>query len=264
MSGANAVDSILFLKIHAVLFLRPGIFASYPDLIAAQSTRHGGVSSPPYHTLNLGWNTGDRPENAVENRRRFAAAVGFDPECLAYSKQVHGIEVLHAQQPGMYEGYDALITQQPDIVLAVGIADCAPVLVYDRRHRAVAAIHAGWRGMAGGIILRTLERMAALFGTSGSDCLAYIGPCIDACAFEVGEEVAVQFAEAYKRFDSAAGKYFIDLKRAAAAQLQTFGLPESQVEISPYSTVRDNTDFFSYRLEKGDTGRMLAVIGLRS
>lgn len=246
-----------------MLFLRPGIFASCPELIVAQSTRHGGVSLPPYNTLNLGWNTGDRPEHTVENRRRFAAAVGFDPGRLAYSKQVHGVEVLHALQPGMYEGYDALITQQPELVLAVGIADCAPVLVYDTRHRAVAAIHAGWRGMADDIILRTLHRMAALFGTSGSDCLTYIGPCIDACAFEVGEEVAVQFEEAYKQFDSAAGKYFIDLKRAAAAQLQDFGLPESQVEISPYSTVRDNADFFSYRLEKGETGRLLAMIGLR-
>ncbi|MGI9160160.1 MAG: peptidoglycan editing factor PgeF [Saprospiraceae bacterium] len=245
-----------------MLFFRPGIFASCPELIAAQSTRHGGVSSPPYHSLNLGWNTGDRPAHTDENRRRFAAAVGFDPDNLAYSKQVHGVEVLHALRPGFYSGYDALITQQPGLVLAVGIADCAPVLVYDPRHRAVAAIHAGWRGMAGEIILRALTQMRALFGTSGSDCLAYIGPCIDACAFEVGEEVALQFEDAFKRFDSAAGKYFIDLKRAAVAQLQVFGLPESQVEISPYSTVCDNADFFSYRLEKGETGRLLAVIGM--
>lgn len=245
-----------------MLFLRPGIFSSCPALIAAQSTRHGGVSPPPYNTLNLGWNTGDSPENTAENRRRFAAAVGFDPDSLTYSKQVHGVEVLHALRPGLYAGYDALITQQPGLVLAVGVADCAPVLVYDTRHRAVAAIHAGWRGMAGEIIFRTLTQMQDLFGTSGPDCLAYIGPCIDACAFEVGAEVAAQFSEAHKRFDPASGKYLIDLQRAGAAQMRDFGLPELQVEISPHSTVRDNADFFSYRLEKGETGRLLAVIGL--
>jgi YfiH family protein len=212
--------------------------------------------------LNLGKSTGDTPENVAENRRRFAAAVGFEIGNLTYSKQVHGCEVLHAVAPGLYTGYDALITNQPKLVLAVSVADCVPLLVYDTRNKAVAAIHAGWRGMAGGIISRTLTHMHIVFGTSGADCLAYIGPCIDECSFEVGEEVAVQFDAAYKRPDHHTGKYFVDLKRAGAVQLQQCGIPSEQIEISPFSTVLHNEDFYSHRLEKGTTGRLMAVIGI--
>ena len=139
---------------------------------------------------------------------------------------------------------------------------CVPILLYDTQHKAVAAIHAGWRGMAGGIIGHALARMKALYGTAGVDCLAYIGPCIDESSFEVGEEVAAQFEPAFKRFSPESGKYFVDLKKAGAAQLQQFGIPAGQIEISPLSTVADNRDFFSHRLEKGTTGRMMAAIGV--
>ena len=104
--------------------------------------------------------------------------------------------------------------------------------------------------------------MAAEFGTKGADCYAYIGTCIDECSFEVGEEVAVQFDTAFKRFDAERGKYMVDLKKANAAQLRSFGVAESHMETSPYSTVLNNDDYFSHRKEKGTTGRMLAVIGI--
>lgn len=105
--------------------------------------------------------------------------------------------------------------------------------------------------------------MQLTYGTKPADCYAYVGTCIDECSFEVGEEVAEQFDKEFKRFDSTLGKYLIDLKRANAAQLSSFGIPDNQIEISPFSTITHNEDYFSYRLEKGQTGRMLAVIGFR-
>ncbi|MCB9316066.1 MAG: peptidoglycan editing factor PgeF [Lewinellaceae bacterium] len=243
-------------------FFRPVIFNNIPQLIAAQSTRHGGVSPAPYHSLNLGKNTADQPENIAENKRRFCTALGFEPNQLAWSNQVHGVAIRLVTAPGGAEGFDALITNTPDVVVAVSVADCTPVLVYDTKSRAVAAVHAGWRGAAGGIVGKTLQAMAQEFGTRGSDCLAYVGTCIDECSFEVGTEVAVEFAGAYKRFDAGRGKYFVDLKKVCAQQLLDFGLPENRIEVSPFSTVLHNTDYFSHRKEGGVTGRMLAVIGL--
>lgn len=246
-----------------MLFRIPSIFQSFPQLLAAESTRHGGVSPAPYASLNLGKSTDDDPAHVAENRRRFCAALGIEPAALAWSKQVHGAEVRGATAPGGAEGFDALITRSPGVVLAVSVADCTPVLVFDPIRGAVAAIHAGWRGAAAGIIGNTLAEMAARFGTRGADCLAYVGTCIDECSFEVGPEVAAAFDAAFLRFDAGRDRYFVDLKKVCAAQLQACGLPEQHIETSPFSTVLHNHDYFSHRLEKGSTGRMMAVIGVR-
>jgi YfiH family protein len=139
------------------------------------------------------------------------------------------------------------------------VADCTPILILDTATRAVAAIHAGWRGTEAQIVRKTLEAMQLEFGTQAKNCWAYVGTCIDECSFEVGPEVAEQFDPAFKRYD--AGRYFVDLKRANSAQLQAFGVPADQIETSPYSTVLHVEDYFSYRKEKGQTGRMLCAIG---
>jgi YfiH family protein len=148
--------------------------------------------------------------------------------------------------------------------VGVTVADCTPILIYDARNQAVGAVHAGWRGTVAQIALKALQTMQLTYGTKPSDCYAYVGTCIDECSFEVGEEVAEQFDKEFKRFDSTLGKYLIDLKRANAAQLSSFGIPDNQIEISPFSTITHNKDYFSYRLEKGQTGRMLAVIGVKN
>lgn len=244
------------------LFRAPASFSEYPGLVAAESTRHGGVSPAPYHTLNLGKNTADAPGNTAENRRRFCAALGFLPEQLAWSKQVHGAEVLVATAPGGAEGFDALTTQTPGVFLSVSVADCTPVLVFDPVHGAVAAIHAGWRGAAAGIVGNTLRVMAERFGTRGADCLAYVGTCIDECSFEVGAEVAAEFEPAFQHYDPERDRFFVDLKKACTAQLLAAGLAAERIEVSPFSTVLNHEDYFSHRKSGGITGRMLAVIGL--
>ncbi|MBC7893146.1 MAG: peptidoglycan editing factor PgeF [Sphingobacteriaceae bacterium] len=242
---------------------RPALFSQFPHLIAAESTRHGGVSPVPFASLNLGLSTGDERENVLENRRRFFGGLGIETHQVASSFQVHGEQMLYADSPGHREGYDALLTDQPGVFVAVSVADCTPILVYDSKNKAVAAIHAGWRGTVADIVAKTLAAMAARFGTNGEDCFAYVGTCIDECGFEVGADVADHFTTDFKRFDELKQKFYVDLKAANAAQLYAFGIPESQVEISPFSTVTHQADYFSHRLERGTTGRMMAVIGRR-
>lgn len=243
------------------LYRQPALFIQFTNLIAAESTRHGGISPAPFHSLNLGINTLDTPENVTENRRRFFTALGADSNRFASSVQVHGTNVLLATQPGRYKGYDALITQEPGLLVGVTVADCVPVLVYDAQTPAVAAIHAGWRGTVGGIVTKTLARMQEQFGTQPAHCYAYVGTCIDECSFEVGPEVASQFSPSFVRVDTDTQQAFVNLKAANQQQLQGFGIPASQIEVSAFSTMLHNHDYFSYRQEGGQTGRMLAVIG---
>ncbi|GAB3943320.1 peptidoglycan editing factor PgeF [Spirosoma harenae] len=240
------------------------VFTNFPNLIAAESTRHGGVSPAPFASLNLGINTPDDTVNVNENRRRFFSAIGATVDRFASSHQVHGTEILRATEPGRYDGYDALITNTPGLYIGVTVADCVPILIYDQEHQAVAAIHAGWRGTVGKIVTKTLVQMQQQFGASAIHCYAYIGTCIDECSFEVGTEVAEQFDSEFKRDNAASGKSFVDLKKANAQLLRDFGIPSEQIHISPFSTVLNNSDYFSYRAEQGQTGRMLAVIGINA
>ncbi|MGA0558788.1 peptidoglycan editing factor PgeF [Larkinella sp. VNQ87] len=247
----------------AALYRIPPVFEAFPELIAAESTRHGGVSPDPFASLNLGLNTADAPDNVRENRRRFFSSLGIDAEQVASSHQVHEDRILTVTQPGRFEGYDALITDQPNQFLSVTVADCTPILLYDPVRRAVGAIHAGWRGTVAGIVMKTVQAMQARFGTQPANCFAYIGTCIDACSFEVGAEVADQFEDGFKRFEEDRQKFTIDLKAANTAQLVATGIPANQIGVSPFSTVIHNQDYFSYRAERGNTGRMVAVIGYR-
>ena len=243
------------------LFYTPPLFQSFSELIAAQSTRHGGVSQSPYQSLNFGGSTQDDPEAVVENKRLFYERLGIKESQVASSHQVHGTEIFITNQPGREQGHDAVITNQAGVMALVTIADCTPVLVYDARTQAVAAIHAGWRGTVAGIVTKTLKTMQETYGTQPEDCYAWVGTCIDECSFEVGSDVSEHFADRFKRWDESRQKFFVDLKAANAYQLQSFGIPDTQIEISPYSTVLHNEDYFSHRLEKGITGRMVAVIG---
>lgn len=244
------------------MLIRPSIFKEH-DIIAAQSTRLGGISVSPYDAMNLGFSSGDDVETVAENRELFFKQLNIDENTIATSKLVHGNKVLLATEPIRSDGYDAIITNTPNVFTVVSIADCTPVLIYDVKNKAVAAIHAGWRSAAAKIVTETLNEMNKHFGTDGEDCLAYIGACISEKSFEVGEEVAWQFGDSVKRFDTEKQKYFVDLKKENKNQLLKFGVLEKNIEVSEYCTVLNNDLFYSYRKEKGKTGRMLAVIGMK-
>lgn len=247
----------------APMYRVPSVFKSHSNLIAAESTRHGGVSPTPFASLNLGINTNDDPANVEENRRRFFRRIGVDTFGFAQSHQVHGTNVMTVTEAGRFDGYDALITNRPGLLLGVTVADCVPILIYDAKHQAVAAIHAGWRGTVGGIVTKTLAAMQQQFGTTGPHCYAYVGTCIDETTFEVGEEVASQFAPEFVRTNPQSRKTCADLKAANVKLLIGFGVPTAQIDVSVFSTVLNNDNYFSYRVEAGRTGRMLTVIGIR-
>jgi YfiH family protein len=246
------------------LYRIPSLFASVDGLVAAESTRHGGISPAPFAALNLGINTADDPANVDENRLRFVSAIGATAFGFASALQVHGTAVLHVTEAGRYEGYDALMTNRANLLIGVTVADCVPILIYDSGQRAVAAVHAGWRGTVGRIVEETLTRMQQEFGTQPGNCYIYIGTCIDQDAFEIGPEVAAQFDASLKQIDPQTGRTCADLKQANKNLCLAMGIPASQIEVSPFSTVLNNDDYFSYRAERGQTGRMLAVIGLKT
>ncbi len=241
----------------------PEVFLQFPELVSGESTRHGGVSPAPYNSLNLGGSTQDTPKNVLENNRRFFEALHLSVDQVAKSHQIHGADILTVLKPGRYEGYDALMTNIANIQLAITVADCTPILIFDPVQKAVAAIHAGWRGTVSGIASQTVRKMQLEYHTDPLDCFAYIGTCIDACSFEVGIEVAEHFNSDHKKWDAEKGKFFVDLKAANKEQLTKAGIKIQNIEISTYSTVLNNDDYFSYRLEKGTTGRMLVTIGLK-
>lgn len=241
---------------------KPTIFNAFSKLIAAESTRLGGVSAAPFESLNLSFRVNDLEKNVIENRKRFFGGLGIKPEQVATSHQVHGDKVLYAIEPGDYSGFDALVTDRKNVYVAVSVADCTPILIFDAANEVVAAVHAGWRGTVEGIVFKTLETMQDHFKTQPKDCFAYIGTCIDECSFEVNADVADFFPNDFKRFDASLNKFFIDLKKANQDQLSEFGLPEHQIEISPFSTVLNNDLYFSHRKEKGMTGRSMALIGM--
>jgi len=244
--------------------LQPKIFAPFSNLVAAQSTRHAGVSEQPYDTLNMGFSVGDAPDKVQQNRKIFCHRLSISPENLAFSNQVHDKKVLFATEPGSYDGFDALVTNRKNMFLMISIADCVPVLIYDYKRNAVAAIHAGWRGTSLEIVLQSLKMMQSLFGTVPKDCAAFIGVAIDKENYQVGAEVAAHFSTDFKQPDSSAeGKFLLDLRAANAAQLNEFGLTDSQIEVSSFSTYIHHRDFFSHRFSGGKTGRMVAIIGMR-
>jgi YfiH family protein len=248
-------------------YIVPSIFADASELVAAQSLRHGGVSPKPFDSLNLGLSSGDQQEHVLHNREIFYSALDISPARVALAHQTHSVHILRVDEPGRYSDFDALITNRRNLFITISIADCAPILIYDYTHKAIAAVHAGWRGTAQRILYKTLLAMHEAFGTTAKDCLAYIGACISAEVYAVDADVARYFEPAFKIYDGATRKFFLDLKAANLHQLHQFGLTDEQIEVSAHCTYREHEHFFSYRRavheSAGKTGRMQAIIGLR-
>jgi YfiH family protein len=197
----------------------------------------------------------------ARNIQLVCAELGFSPDQLARVHQVHGSEIKQVSEPGCWSGYDALVTDASGILLGVSIADCTPVLIADPRTGCIAAIHAGWRGTALGVVGETLALMVRQFGVDPVDCRAYVGTCIDVCSFEVGDEVADIFPGHLKIRHQEGGKYHVDLKKAQVDQLVSGGMCLQHIELSNRCTVQHGRDYFSYRRACGKTGRMMALIG---
>jgi len=219
------------------------------------STRSGGVSAAPFDSLNLG-GTEDVQAHIDENRRRFIRALGFDPNRVARLHQVHGADVLIAK-PGRQTG-DALVTNERGLALAVGAADCYPLLFHDPVANVAGAAHAGWRGTLARIAKNTVEKMITL-GADAKNIRVAIGPGICRKNYEVSEEVIAQFVAAGFP-ERCWTKRQLDLLEANRFVLRESGILAEHTWALDRCTTE--ADFFSYRRDKGRTGRMWGVIGL--
>ncbi|MEO9383386.1 peptidoglycan editing factor PgeF [Chromobacterium phragmitis] len=222
------------------------------------TTRNGGASQPPYASLNLGAHVGDDPEAVAVNRARLRDELPAEP---AWLNQVHGIVVVDAATVGdAAPDADASFAREPGVVCAVMTADCLPVLLCDEQGRAVAAAHAGWRGLCEGVI----EAAVAAMSEPPARLMAWLGPAIGPDAFEVGAEVRQAFlakdpAAAAAFVDIGDGKYLADIYALARLRLEKLGV--ARVYGGDFCTVIDRGRFFSYRRD-GVTGRMASLIWL--
>ncbi|MEW6513348.1 MAG: peptidoglycan editing factor PgeF [Pseudomonadota bacterium] len=222
---------------------------------ALVTTRHGGISTAPYASFNLGDHVGDDPAAVAENRRILRAHLPAEP---VWMKQVHGIRCLDAARE--MADADAAFSRSTGVVCAVLTADCLPVLLCDTDGTVVAAAHAGWRGLAAGIIESTVVAM----DVPADQLMAWLGPAIGPQHFEVGGEVRDTFMAHDPQAASAFvakpnGKWLCDIYLLARQRLEALGV--CRLAGADYCTVRDAARFFSYRRD-GVTGRMASLIWL--
>lgn len=249
--------------------LRPD-WPALPGVCAGMSLRAGGVSAPPWASLNLGGAVGDDPAAVAENRARFTAALGARP---AWLQQVHGARVvrLHggAADAALPQA-DAAWTREPGVACAVLVADCLPVLMALREGSAVAAAHAGWRGLAAGVLEATVQALCAGTGAGAGDIVAWLGPCIGPRRFEVGADVlqacgtqdspAAAACFSFRPRPDGSPRWLAHLTRLARERLAGAGV--SAVDEAGLCTVEDASRFFSFRRD-GVTGRHGAAIWRR-
>lgn len=247
---------------------------SLPGVRHGFSTRPGGVSAPPCDSLNLGPNRGDGMDCLRENYRRFCAAIGTDPARTVLSRQVHGDTVLPVteQDAGKglwrerdYTGVDAFICNTPGIALTVFSADCGVILLYDPVRRAVGAVHAGWRGVALGLVKKTALEMSRHFGTDPRDLHCAIGPAIGQCCFETDSDVPdalrAALGEAAEPYIQRRGsKYHVDLKGINAHWLRSIGV--RHIDICSHCTACRPDLYWSHRKMGEARGVQCAMIAL--
>ena len=236
----------------------------------AFTTRLGGVSSGVLSSLNLGLHRGDRAENVAENYARLAKTIGFVPEKLVLTHQVHGdvVRVVTQQDCAgidhrLYPECDGLITNTPGVTLVVFTADCTPILLHDPVTGAVGAVHAGWRGTAYDIAGKAVRKMEAEFGCRPEDIRAAIGPNIGACCFQTDSDVPAAMAETFGSvaepyITASENKFYVNLKAMNALALRRAGV--ANIEISTDCTMCNPEKFWSHRYTGGRRGSQGALI----
>jgi len=267
-------------------------FRKLPWLVHGFSTRPGGVSQlDGQPVLNLGFMEWDSRENVAENRRLLQTALGAEDFALAPLKQIHSDAIrLFTAAPALACQGDASVTNRSGLLLAVQTADCVPILLVDPKKRAVAAIHAGWKGTLARIAEKAVGRLRLEFGSKPADLLAALGPSIGPCCYEVGAEFVTkftaQFADASEYFDEPRTgdepnplqwlsmappghqppprNVHLDLSKANRAQLLAAGVRPQNIFPSGLCTACRTDLFFSYRREGLFSGRLLSVVGIRT
>lgn len=262
----------------SVSYLSFSIFENLP-VKAAVSCRMDGFSEGVFAKGNMGLHVGDNPAAVCKNRDLFLNVFGYKLDDLIAAQQVHGTEIadvtrsMRGRGARKYDdaipGTDGLVTNEKGIVLGLLYADCAPLLFFDPVKKVIAVGHGGWRGCAGNIAGKLIRRMGGRYGTNPKDIRAAIGPTIGQASFEVGGDVYDAFSKLFPSqvchtlFEDLDGeKYHFDLAGANAYEMEEAGVPSCQIENCGIDTYRAAEYFYSYRKEKGHTGRHMAIISL--
>jgi YfiH family protein len=258
-----------FHELNGLRYYSFDIFS--PAVTQAVFTRHGGVSSTPWHSLNLGGSVGDDPTNVVENRVRVFNAMGCDPASIHDVWLVHGTDIVYADAPRpLHEPSsraDIIFTNNPKVSLFMRFADCVPILFHDPKKKVIGIAHAGWMGTVRGVVQAAVDGMQAHYGCNPKNIIAGIGPSIGVDHYEVGADVISQFREKYKSdsdkvLQTRKGSTYLDLWTANAIQLRNAGV--EQIQISGQCTACNLENWFSHRAEKGKTGRFGALMALQA
>jgi YfiH family protein len=230
---------------HGVLDVYPIEFARHFGVRAFVTGRNGGVSSAPYDSLNLGDHVSDDPANVIENRRRVAEAIGVSADRLVIVTQVHGRDVVNANEAAADSSGDVIIDYGDEFAVAVLVADCLPILLVDEDSPTLAVVHAGWRGLQNNVLESALEHF------EHHDAVhAFVGPSISAATYQVGPEVAQNFTNVPGALTPDAGdRSRLDLRAVAVAQLLALDVSEHHVTVATQST-DGGTTFFSDRAQR--------------
>jgi len=250
------------------------------EVTAVVTTRHGGVSTDSYDSLNLGDHVGDRHEAVLENRRRLAEALGVGRLTVPDQQHQNRVAVVDTTLAGRGHGgvadsvaafpaTDALITNLPGAALTIMVADCAPVVLFDPGRRAIGVAHCGRAGLVLGVLPKTIEAMTAAFGSAPGDLLVGIGPAISAASYEIGDAQAAEVTAAFGA-DAAAllkptrpGHCTLDLVGGLRVQLRRAGVKDANVHDMGIDTRTNSDEFFSHRAAR-PSGRFAAVALLPS
>ena len=232
---------------------------------AFSTTRQGGCSTGNYAAFNINGYCGDDEVHIAANKVALCSLLGIDSNRLVMPHQVHDCVVrrIDGPQQGVIEGVDAVMTDVPQLCIGVSTADCIPVLLYDSIHRAVSAVHAGWRGTVLRIVQKAVETMRDTYGTAPADLQAVIGPGISLDSFEVGDEVYDQFLSAgfdMQPISRRDAKWHIDLPMCNRLQLMEAGIPSNNIQMTNICTYQQYDRYFSARRLGIQSGRIYTGI----
>jgi len=245
-------------------------FGREEDIIHAVTRKQQNAS----YAFSMALHTGEHPPKIFSNRSEVSSWIetrGISHFVLAQQTHSDHVEVVDKavsrgwmSEEDAIRDCDALVTAQRGVMVGVMTADCVPILLYDRQKKVVAAVHAGWRGTHKRIVQKCITRMQQEFGSIPQDIIVGIAPAIGQCCYEVGEDVAGHFMKVYPdSIETRGDKYMLDLPAINKIQIEEMGVPVSQIEMSDICTSCENGSFFSYRQERGCSGRFLSLIGLR-
>lgn len=244
-----------------IAIIKSRLFKEYPEIIFGFSTKIGLERETPYF-FNLSHSVGDDETVVDENRKHFFETLGLTTENVAIQKQVHGDKMNYVSKGGFCGESDALITDKPNLGLAISTADCTSIFLYDIKTKVITAVHSGWRGTEQKILSKTLQKMKNDFNCLPENLIAYIGPSIRQKNYEVGPEVAEKFDNKY--LIPKGDKYLLDVVGNNLDMLLEFGLLKENIQLSNFCSYEMDDLLHSFRRDGLHSGRAFGVIALKS